>query len=124
MTYSVDRSNSSTANDKTPWKVSPQSIFGSLALGAIALACGWTLYVNLSGTNPDAAVFAPTVTIVTAKPAVSAVPAVTVIVKRPAASVQPAIFVAPTLDIVAVFDAKLLGLAAVTFAQSAPLNAT
>jgi hypothetical protein len=128
MTY-VDRSDRSTTNDetswndKTPWKVSPQSIFGSLALGAIVLACGWTLCVNLSGTNPDAAVFAPTVTIVTAKPAVSATAATTVIVKQPAASVQPAIFVAPTLNIGAVFDTKLLGRAALTFSQSAPLNA-
>jgi hypothetical protein len=92
-----------------------QSLFGGLALAGIAVACGWTLYVNIAG-SPDAIV-APTVTIVTAK---KNAPAETVVEKNPAARTEPSLLTAPRFDS-ASFDANPV-LPAAPFAQNAPMK--
>ncbi len=50
-------------------KIPPQSIIGGLALGVIALACGWTLYANLAASRGDAVLVAPPVLVKVEAPA-------------------------------------------------------
>lgn len=40
---------------RAPRKTKPQVLVGNLALGFIALACGWTLYTNLAGSGVEPA---------------------------------------------------------------------
>ena len=70
MTYgAVAQSYSATHDDDHPARNAvPQNLFGAIALAVIALGCGWTLYANLAGTDHNAIVAGPTVTIATARP--------------------------------------------------------
>ncbi len=40
---------------RSPRKTRPQVLIGNVALGFIALACGWTLYTNLAGSGVEPA---------------------------------------------------------------------
>jgi hypothetical protein len=89
-----------------------------LALAAIALACGSTLYNNLAGDRVDDIVTPPKVTIVTAQPAASLT-----IAARPAAparSAKPSFFVAPSFDTSMLDGAPAMPL--VTFSPGRPVK--
>ena len=47
----------------------PRAIIGGMALGVIALACGWTLYANLAASRGDAVLVAPPVLVKVEAPA-------------------------------------------------------
>ena len=64
---SVD-DDSSSDNQRSARRVSPQKLLGGLALVFFALACGSILYTNLAGDRVDDIVTPPKVTIVTAQP--------------------------------------------------------
>ncbi|HKS60856.1 MAG TPA: hypothetical protein VJT13_04100, partial [Xanthobacteraceae bacterium] len=70
MTYGVGTPcDSATYDEYQAQNALPQTLFGSVALAVIASACAWTLYANLAGTEHNAIVAGPTVTIATARPA-------------------------------------------------------
>ena len=128
MTYgAVAQSDSATHDDEHDARNAlPQSLFGSIALAVIASACGWTLYANLAGTDHNAIVAGPTVTIATARPtpplaapATPAAPAAAALT-LPMKPTEPVRLVAPRFD-VALLNAKhALGLPPTTFSASAP----
>ena len=69
MTYgAVAQCDSATHEEDHPARTLPQNLLGGIALAVIASACGWTLYANLAGTDHNAIVAGPTVTIATARP--------------------------------------------------------
>ena len=82
-----------------PAHITLQSVLGGAALAVIALACGWTLYANLAGTDHNGIAAGPTVTVVAVQPT-----AVTVAVKTPAAPAEADLLTAPSFDI-ALLDA-------------------
>ena len=62
---------SSVHEDERPVrKIPPQTVIGAMALGVIALACGWTLYANLAASRGDAVLVAPPVLVKVEAPAV------------------------------------------------------
>jgi len=77
-------------------RVAPQTLLGGLALAAIALACGSTLYNNLAADRVDDILTPPKVTIVTAQPAVPI--SVAARSAAPAKPARPGFFVAPRFD--------------------------
>lgn len=91
----------------------PQKLFGGIALGLIALACGWTLYANLFGVRHEDALTAPTITVI---PAATAAVAKT----PPPSPRKRSLLTAPRFDI-ALLDAEPI-LTPVMFAQRAPLK--
>jgi hypothetical protein len=116
VAYCVDEHGGSTSNDDEN-RNTLQKLIGSLALGLIALGCGWTAYANLTGARHEDVLTAPTITVITAQPAVSAVAA---------ADTSPAprkrsILTAPVFD-VALLDATRAFGPPLTFSQSAPLK--
>src|ERR1041384_3349739 len=76
MTYgAVAPCDSATHDEDTPaQKALPQALLGGIALAVIAFACGWTLYANLAGTDHNAILAGPTVTISTVRPAPAVAP--------------------------------------------------
>ena len=94
----VTDDDSSAHEDERPVrKIPPQSIIGGLALGVIALACGWTLYANLAASRGDAVLVAPPVLVK---------------VEAPAAAFY--------LDPVLLDPRRAIGFAPRSFAESAP----
>ena len=70
MTQCVVTGDDSSAHEERPVrKIPPQTIIGGLALGVIALACGWTLYANLAASRGDAVLVAPPVLVKVEAPA-------------------------------------------------------
>jgi hypothetical protein len=71
MTQCVATGDDSSAHeDERPVrKTPPQTIIGGLALGVIALACGFTLYANLAASRGDAVLVAPPVLVKVETPA-------------------------------------------------------
>jgi hypothetical protein len=57
------------ADERPVRKIPPQTIIGGLALGVIALACGFTLYANLAASRGDAVLVAPPVLVKVEAPA-------------------------------------------------------
>lgn len=117
VAYCVSVDDGIPADDqRSSRRVAPQTLLGGLALAAIALACGSTLYNNLAADRVDDIVTPPKVTIITAQPAASMT-----VAARPAAPAKPArpsFFVAPSFDV-----ALLDGAAAMpptTFSQARP----
>ena len=84
MTYgAVAQSDPATHDEEPARSAVPQTLLGAIALAVIAASSGWTLYANLAGTDHNAIVAGPTVTIATARPT------------PPAAAAAPATPVAP-----------------------------
>ena len=89
---------SSVHEDERPVrKIPPQTVIGAMALGVIALACGWTLYANLAASRGDAVLVAPPVLVK---------------VEAPAAAFY--------LDPVLLDPRRAIGFAPRSFAESAP----
>jgi hypothetical protein len=88
---------SAHADERPVRKIPPQTIIGGLALGVIALACGWTLYANLAASRGDAVLVAPPVLVK---------------VEAPAAAFY--------LDPVLLDPRRAIGFAPRSFAESAP----
>jgi hypothetical protein len=120
VAYCVDVERVSAVVDHEARSAIPQKLFGASALTLIALACTWTLYVNVFGTHQEDALPAPVITIITAQPAAPAV-AVTAVPKN--APKKHGLLVAPVFDISFIDPARSFGLPPVAFAQTAPLKA-
>ena len=94
----VTDDDSSVHEDERPVrKIPPQTVIGAMALGVIALACGWTLYANLAASRGDAVLVAPPVLVK---------------VEAPAAAFY--------LDPVLLDPRRAIGFAPRSFAESAP----
>ena len=108
----------------------PQNLLGGIALAVIALACGWTLYANLAGTDHNAIVAGPTVTIATAGPAPLAAGAAPTVPTAPVAAalslpmkpVEPVRLVAPRVDITLFRRSHSFGAPPTVFAPDAPVR--
>ena len=132
MTYgAVAQSDSATHGDsRQARKALPQNLLGAVALAVIAFACGWTLYANLAGTDHNAIVAGPTVTIATARPAPPpAVAAPEPPIARSAAALtlpmrqtEPVRLVAPRVDISLLHRSHSLGAPPTTFSLEAPVR--
>jgi hypothetical protein len=129
MTYgAVAQSDSATHDEDQPArKALPQNLLGALALAVIASACGWTLYANLAGTDHNAIVAGPTVTIATARPTppavAAALPAAPVAVMTlPTRPVEPVRLFAPRIDITLLHRSHSFGAPPSTFSLDAPVR--
>ena len=111
VAYCVDGHGDSTADDDDARNAFPQKLFGGIAIGLIALGCGWTLYANLLGTRDEDVFPTPTVTVVTARPDTPA-----------AAPRKRSLLTAPVFDIALIDATRSLGLPPVAFSQRAPLK--
>src|SRR3954451_19651464 len=119
VAYSVEANENNSADDDrvSARKITPQKLFGGMALGAIGLACGWFLYANLAGDRADAVLAGATITLVAAR---AAAPPITVVARQPART-ERTLLTAPVLDVTLMRATTSLGAPGVTFAQSAPL---
>jgi len=131
MTYgAVAQSDSTPHDDGHPARNAlPQNLLGAIALAVIASACGWTLYANLAGTDHNAIVAGPTVTIATARPslptvaAASALPAAPVAVPTlPTRPVEPVRLVAPRVDITLLHRSHSFNAPPTVFSLDAPVR--
>ena len=86
MAYCVSVDDELPDNQASSRRAAPQTLLGTLALGAIALACGSILYGNLASDRVDDIVTPPKVTIVTGQPEA----AVGVVAAHKAPRVKPA----------------------------------
>jgi hypothetical protein len=119
VAYCVDVERVSAAVDHEARSAVPQKLFGAIALTLFALACVWTLYVNLFGIHQEDALPARPITIVTAQPAAPAV-AVTDVPKN--APKKRGLLVAPVFDMSFIDPTRSFGLPPVSFSQTAPLK--
>ena len=127
MTYAVGTScDSATYVEHQAQNALPQTLFGSVALAVIASACAWTLYANLAGTEHNAIVAGPTVTIATARPAPIVTPAPAtpkpVALALPMKPVEPARLFAPRIDIALLHRSHSFGAPPTVFAPNAPVR--
>ncbi len=131
MTYgAVAQCESATHDDELPARNAiPQQLFGGIALIVIASACGWTLYANLAGTDHNAIVAGPTVTIATARPTpaapVAAVPSAAshaAVATLPIGPTQPVRLVAPRIDITLLHRSHSFRAPPTVFALDAPVS--
>ncbi len=128
MTYGVGtQGDSATHGDEHPARNAlPQNLLGGLALAAIALACGWTLYANLVGTEHNAIVAGPTVTIATARPAPAEVAApatpAPLALTLPMKPVEPVHLVAPRVEVTLLHRSRSFGAPPAVFAPDAPVR--
>ena len=132
MTYgAVAQSDSAThGDDHQARKSLPQNLLGAIALAAIASACGWTLYANLAGTDHNAIVAGPTVTIATARPAPPLAPmapvpsaaSVAAASMLPMAPTQPVRLVAPRIDITLLHRSYSFNAPPTVFSLDAPVR--
>src|SRR6185295_6254806 len=128
MTYgAVAPCDSATHDEDTPaQKALPQALLGGIALAVIAFACGWTLYANLAGTDHNAIVAGPTVTIATARPAPPAVAPVpstaSAAATLPIGLRQPVRLVAPRVDIALLHRSHSFGAPPTIFALDTPVR--
>jgi hypothetical protein len=134
MTYgAVAQCDSAIHDDKEPApRALPQNLLGGIALAVIVLACGWTLYANLAGTDHNAIVAGPTITIATARPAPPATP----IAPMPSAAsdaaartlpirlTQPVRLVAPRIDITLLHRSHSFRAPPTVFAPPTPVRST
>ena len=125
MTYgAVIQSDSATHDDDHPARNAlPQNLLGATALAVIASACGWTLYANLAGTDHNAIVAGPTVTIATARPSpptVAAAPALpatpAIALTLPMKPTEPVHLVAPRFDVALLHRTRTFGAPPTIFA--------
>jgi len=116
VAYCVDEHCGSTSDDDEN-RNTLQRVIGSLALGLIALGCGWTAWVNLTGTRHEDVLTAPTITIIGAQPMT---PEVAVANASTSVPKKRSILTAPVFD-VALLDSTWIGLP-LTFSQSTPLK--
>ena len=123
MTYgAVAQSVSATHDDDQPArKALPQNLLGAIALAVIAFACGWTLYANLAGTDHNAIVAGPTVTIATARPAppAAAAPAALTLPMR---STEPVRLIAPRIEVALLHRSHSFGAPPTVFALDVPVS--
>jgi hypothetical protein len=131
MTYgAVAQSDSATHDDDHPARNAlPQNLLGAIGLAVIASACGWTLYANLAGTDHNAIVAGPTMTIATARPApptvavAPALPAAPVAVPTlPTRPVEPVRLVAPRIDITLLHRSHSFNAPPTVFSLDAPVR--
>ena len=131
MTYgAVAQSDSATHDDDQPaLNALPQNLLGAIGLAVIASACGWTLYANLAGTDHNAIVAGPTMTIATARPApptvavAPALPAAPVAVPTlPTRPVEPVRLVAPRIDITLLHRSHSFNAPPTVFSLDAPVR--
>ena len=130
MTYGAVASGDSATHDheQPARNALPQNLFGAVALAVIALSCGWTLYANLAGTDHNAIVAGPTVTIATARPApptaaVAPAPApAPVALTLPTRPVEPVRLVAPRVEIALLHRSHSFGAPPTVFAPDAPVR--
>jgi len=127
MTYGVGTPcDSATYDEHQAQNALPQTLFGSVALAVIASACAWTLYANLAGTEHNAIVAGPTVTIATARPAPAAAPAPAlpkpVALTLPMKPVEPTRLFAPRVDIALLHRSHSFGAPPTVFAPNAPVR--
>jgi hypothetical protein len=126
MTYGAIAGDSATHHHDQPARNAlAQNLLGGLALAVIAVACGWTLYANLAGTDHNAIVAGPTVTIATARPApaAAAVPAPSpVALTLPKRPVEPVRLVAPRLEIALIYRSHSFGAPPAAFATDTPVR--
>ncbi len=111
VAYCVNGNGDSTADDDDGRNAFPQRLFGGIAIGLIALGCGWTLYANLLGTRDEDVFPAPAVTVATARADAPA-----------AAPRKRSLLTAPVFDIALIDATRSFGLPPVAFSQSAPLK--
>jgi len=122
VAYCVSVDDELSDNQISSPRVSPQKLFGGVALACIALACGFILYTNLAGDRVDDIVMPPKVTIVTAQnvsPA-SIVAARHPLAAKPAKPAKPDYLVAPRLD-VTILDGNA-AMPLVTFSRGRPMK--
>jgi len=117
---------SATYDDHPARNALPQTLFGGIALAVIASACAWTLYANLAGTDHNAIVAGPTVTIATARPAPAVTPAPAapkpVALALPMKPVESARLFAPRVDIALLHRSHSFGAPPTVFAPNAPVR--
>ena len=116
VAYCVDEHCGSTSNEDEN-RNTLQKLVGGLALGLIALGCGWTAYANLTGARHEDMLTAPAITVITAQPAASALAAADTL----PAPRRRSILTAPVLDVALLDSTRSLGLP-LTFSQNAPLK--
>ena len=123
MTYGVGTPCDSATYDEHPARNAlPQTLFGGIALAVIASACAWTLYANLAGTDHNAIVAGPTVTITTARPAPAPAAPAPVALALPMKRVEPTRLFAPRIDIALLHRSHSFGAPPTVFAPNAPVR--